>query len=356
MRSFLSILLLPTALSLSTSLGFASNIEIIQPLQKYEIHESSMILSGDYLYFGEAKFAQTDSHKLFIYKRSSAKIVKTILLKHSVQYLAKTGNDGVFLTGKTSNPWLSYITQVTPQGSDFQVSTELVRGQQLMEHIANDTQGTLYFSDPGSRTVFKGARSGPSKFMDGISNPGALVVKNNSLFVIERNSKEAGDENVLKIDRRTKQISSLYPRNKPRGGGMDHLGYIDEAGLLAVNQWGTNRVTLINTENMTVSKEMFMDGVPESIDTIGRCLVVAASGSQTLHVVSYLTDESRTFDFSSEPIRLKSVRMIQASPFSNGAEVFLRSTMVCDSGCQDQTYSSVAKLTLTKSDLGHCFE
>ena len=130
-----------------------------------------MILSGDYLYFGEAKFAQTDSHKLFIYKRSSAKIVKTILLNHSVQYLAKTSNDGVVLTGKTSNPWLSYITQVTPQGSDFQVSTELVRGQQLVEHIANDTQGTLYFSDPGSRTVFNGARSGLSTFMNGIPSP-----------------------------------------------------------------------------------------------------------------------------------------------------------------------------------------
>lgn len=329
----------------------AQNLEVVLALQAYETTESAMLAEGRYIYFGQSRFDETESHRLHVYDSEQKRIIQSFDVPHSVQHLTAQDSKRIVLSGKTADPWQSHLSLLTENRGRFRMRTFTVPNDQLVEHIAADGQNAIYMTDPGSRSVLKMDGLEMEVFAQQISSPGSLLVKGGKLWVIERNRIEAGDENLLAIDLKTKEVQRFYPRGM--GAGMERLADIRGTSLIAINEWQTRTVKLIDTKDFSLVQEIVISGMPEGLASLKQCLLISASDTQELIAVHLASKATRSYSFGAEPERLKSVRHIAVS--ESGTDVMLRSVWPCPWGCEaPRTYSAVASFQFGPELLTFC--
>lgn len=319
-----------------TPLALVPTAGLVTELGVTEVYEGHLVHLGK-LWVTRSRTTDTAPHTVEVYDPSTLQLIKTVNLPHSASYIHAYGENAVVVVGKSATPyWSTHYTVITVNGSTYDARTTTFSDQYQVDYMTTDNR-TLYFGEPGERAVYKLRGTRSLQGVGGqISNPGTMVARGNDLWVVERQSYELGDEELVHVDLATGQtLRTIGERN-----GLTSLAWLEQAPWVAVSETLANQVLFVDRETNALAHTVVVKGGPRGITQLGGCAVVASTDPKLVTFISLWGDAPAVmaqWDLRDVDDRLKAPRSIAVDPVSK--RVFLRSTYLC-SGCSS-TQSSV---------------
>ena len=334
--------------SLSASIAFAGDLDIrfVAELDKYDVYEGHVFHEGR-LWVGWLRENENAKHKVVVFDRTGEKRLATIRVSHTVSYLYPFGKGQLVAVGKSSWPWKTHFTLIS--ASDYSTKTFTFPEKYQVDQFAG-RPGQMYFTEPGSRGVFRFRTKILNAFPFEVSGPRMMELAGEDLYVVEGKSFYFGDENLIRIDPRTNKAERTFPRDR---NGLTYIKYLPGHDLIAASETAAGNVLFVSTRENKLVGSVAVPGSPREIAHVGNCLYVTSEDSKTVTIIG-LWDRTRvlkTLDISPAGDRLKRPRRIAVDPETG--RIFLRSTYMCPS-CTVTQSSVVSVMEKDGSTFSRC--
>lgn len=312
-----------------------------------------MVVSGDYLFIADMN--EDYSYSVFVYDKTSLRLIHESRLNHSITGLYAYGN-GVVALGRQSSPhWSSHLTTVTSQNGRFSKSHRLLSDEIIAESAVADG-AKLYLNEKGSRAIFSlaNSRSYLRKMNHEFLGPANdMRIENNTLYVVElRGLFQYGDEALAAVDLKTGEKRFIADGTKFMG--LHQVEIIGDT-LYGV-ELAVDRVVAIDLAKDAVIGRITLPQGAYGIGRYGQCAAVVSGEAKILSFIRAHESgikEIHSVDLAHAGDKLKQPRSLGFDMDSH--RVFVRSNYPCG-GCT-VTQSSVVAFDLSEiAALEGCFQ
>lgn len=324
----------------ATALADTTSLMDLDAGEPYE----AMIFHADHLWVGKSRKDFNTNYRIDVVDRSD-KVVQTIPLTHSIEYIYPYAADAVIAIGTAPNPNLRHYTIIkVTGGGKFNVRDHSIPVNAWGMHWLGTVNGKEYFSDFGGNPQDEEGNSDPqmaSQTIFSVDNGGRAVYSKirmrspmngirigDELFIVRFYDLYQPIRNVYRLNLKTGQYDQLF--DQPRAL-LNDLVPLDN-NLLAISETEGDRVNLVDRVTKELKVELTVAGSPRSMSKVGQCLVVGSESSRQVNVVS-IEDLSKpeivaTLDFSTTGGHFRGLRKIAVD--GQTGRVYGRSSYACN--------------------------
>lgn len=256
-------------------LASLESIKKVSALNSVEPYVPQVFHNGQ-LWLGRGDHSNHPSrYSIEVWADDGGKLLSSKPVPHSVQYLFPFDKEHILLTGKlfTRSGWRTYYSLTSFKNGRLKLTTHQLPSRFQVEEFTGGPK-KLFFNMVSDQTLVEVKSFTHRQLPLKISGPGVMFEIEDSIFVLERNSRFLGDENVVKVDLKTLKTERVFP--KLRNGILSILP-LNGGTLLAASEALAHQVLLIDTQTHTLKWTVPTPGThPYSMAQLGHCLAVGS--------------------------------------------------------------------------------
>lgn len=266
-------------------------------------------------------------HRIEIFSNDGKTLLDRVIFPHSVTHIYPRTATSVLVTGKAyTDQWYTYYTMMSWNGSDYNLRTTRISPEVQINEFG-EVNGSFYFTEPGSRSVFRGRGSRMAALPFEISFPSQIVASSGSMWLLEKRGPGPGDESLVHIDLSRSEITRVEGIQGQYG--PYNLRVIGEDLLLMDDRLG-NRIAVYDTNKMDIRYNVELPHTPMNVEPVGSCAIVPTGDAKHLYVVKLDDDAGEileTIDLGGIPGAFTNV--VEAEINRENGVMFVRSVNPC---------------------------